>query len=364
MDTIFDYIKWRGDLSFPEKDFCEADGMLFAMASYINYAKRTGGAEMTLSECAKGYCAGGKYESESIGLIFPTKQINRSFCEMAASRRFGRAKVTDFVDKTSVEDGYQFSAVTFHVSKKMMVVSFRGTDDSIVGWREDCCMAFMDEIPSQRMAVEYIESLAAKYPEKKMILTGHSKGGNLAMYSTVKCSRDAFDRIVRAYSFDGPGLTRSTVESDEFKAAEKKLTVILPQSSMVGIMFAKGEKYHVVESRAKGVLQHDPYTWVLEGPQFVKLSELSSRGKKNEDTFRRRMDNMSGAEKKSLVESLFGIVEATGARTLTDFSKAGPKNVITLAKTYGGLDKEQRELIQLLLFKLLEIKSAVAQENG
>lgn len=356
MDTLYDYLKWRGDLSFSEVLLGEADSVILSMLSYIDFEKLCGSEITPLSVASNGYCSDGKYDSINLGLIMPSKQINRMFCEMSKTRRFANVTVSDYVSRTNVEEGYQFAAMTFHLSREHMAVVFRGTDDSIAGWREDCRLAFLDSIPAQRMAVEYLEDVAERYTGKKIFIMGHSKGGNMAVYSAVKCSDAVRERVVRAFSLDGPGLSRSTVDSEEYERAEEKLTILLPQSSYIGTMFERGEKYSVVVSRGNGLLQHDPFTWCLRGPRFLKFKSLSNRGKKNEEQFRKSMDKMSADEKRELVEGMFNIVESTGAQTLTDLTKQSHKKLAALIKTYGGLDKEQRKLITMLLFKLLDLK--------
>ncbi len=356
MATVFDYLKWRGDLSFSDVRVNEVDSIIFAMLTYIDFGELCGADELLLRESAVDYCSDGKYDSVNLGLIMPSKQINKMFCDAATSRRFGGVRVTDFVEETSDEDGYQFSAVTFHLSGKQMVLAFRGTDDSIVGWREDFCLSFLDEIPAQRMAVEYLERMAAKYPDERIYLTGHSKGGNLAVYSAVKCSELIASRIVRAYCNDGPGLTAETVGSHNFKKRQRKLTVLIPQSSYIGIMFEKGEKYKVVKCRGVGVFQHDPYYWELEGPEYVKLPELSKWGKQNEQKFRVGMAKMTADEKREFVETFFSLVEATGARTLSEFADGGLRRIVSIIKGYGGLDKQKREMMLAIILRLLDIK--------
>lgn len=356
MSTIFDYLRWRGDLSFTESRFGEIDSTIFSMISYVDYKKLCHGENHTLAEAAKEYCTDGKYEKVSLGFMFPSKQINKTFCDAAKTRRYGGVLITDFDARTSHEEGYQFGAITYHIDGERMVVVFRGTDDSIVGWREDCRLAFLDEIPAQRMAVEYLEAIAAKYPEKKIYVTGHSKGGNLSIYSAIKCSDEVKERLVRVYSLDGPGFSHAILSSEEYCRIQCKTTALIPQSSTVGTMFEKGKRFGVVKSTNAGVFQHDPYSWVLDGPRFVKLKELSRAGKKNEEQFRRRMERMSAAEKEEFIETLFDVVDATGARTLTELTRGGPKRINIIIKTYSGLDKEKKEMITEILLRLLELK--------
>ena len=356
MSTKFDYLAWRGDLTFSADKFNEVDGSILAMLSYIDFESISHGKDILLKDAVKGYCPDEKYDSVKLGLIIPSKKINRLFCMAAESRRFSDVRVSDYVAKTSVEEMCQFAVVTFHLPNGRAVISFRGTDDSLVGWREDCYLSFLDEIPAQRMALEYLERIAEKYPSERLYLVGHSKGGNLSMYSTVKCSDEARSRIVRAYCYDGPGLSKTLAASDEFKSAKRKLAVIIPQSSFIGTMFDVGGHFTVVNGTARGALQHDSFTWEVEGAAFKHLPELSERGKKNARQFNESMDRMSEAEKREFVEMLFSIIESTGAKTLTDMTSGKFKSVGALIKNYNGLDKEKKELMLGLFLKLFDFK--------
>ena len=356
MTTIFDYLKWRGDLSFSDIRPCAADSMMLAMMSYVDYAKLCGGEEKTLRDAAALYCANGKYDSVNLGLIMPSKQINRLFCEAGKSKRFGSARITDFDSRTDDREGYQFCAVTYHFPGKQMMVIFRGTDDSIAGWREDCMLSFLDEIPAQRMAVEYLEAVAQKYPDEKIYTTGHSKGGNLAVYAAVNSSDAVRARIVRAYSHDGPGFSMEMIKSEKYRRMQRKLSIIVPQSSYIGIMFEKGEKYTVIKCRGKGIFQHDPFQWEFDGPDFLKLPKLSRWGENNEKQFRAGMNRMTADEKREFVETFFQIVDSTGAKTLTEFSSGSLKKLITAIKAYKGLDKAKREMMLTILLRLFDLK--------
>ena len=352
MSEIFDYLKWRGDLSFSKVALCEVDSVIFSMLAYVDLAELCASGEVTVAEGAKRFCR----EERELGLIMPTKQIRRMLFEMAKTRRFGKIVITDAVSRISEREGYQFAAASFLLTGKSLLISFMGTDDSIVGWREDCCLAFLDEIPAQRMATEYLLAVAEKYPDRQIYLTGHSKGGNLAIYSAVKCADRLSDRIAGVYCNDGPGLSRKMIESEEYAVLQPKLHVLLPKSSFIGIMFEKGEKFSVVDCPKGGLYQHDPFCWVLDGAKFKKLDSLSTKGLKNERVFRERMEKMSLDEKKELVEGVFEIIESTGAKTLTELTRQAPKRLVSLIKTYTELDKEKREMITLLLFRLLGLK--------
>ena len=353
---MFEYLKWRGDISFVEKRLCEIDSIILSMMVYVDFESLGLADEEYLCNLARDYCVDNEYKSVKLGLIIPSKKINKLFCLAAKCRRYSAVKVSDYIAKTSEEEICQFAAVTYHLPGKRMVVTFRGTDDTLVGWREDFCLSYVDEIPAQRLARQYLLAVAKKYPDEKIYLTGHSKGGNLSLYAATKASDTVKARIIKVFCHDGPGLSHSAITSNEFAKIKRKVAVYLPQSSVVGTMFERGDKYAVVKSSAVGAVQHDPFSWELDGPVFIRLSSLSERGKKNEEQFRTKMHQMTADEKREFVELFFSIVSATGARTLSDFSGKGVKNVALLLKNYTGLEKQQRDLIVTLMIKLFDLK--------
>ena len=355
MADMFDYLVWRGDLSFSEIAPNEIDAAILSMIVYIDFARLTA-SEGKLAQFAEHYCIDDEYGSVKLGLIVPSKNINKLFCLSSKSRRFSQIEVVDYTAYTNERENCQFAAATFLLPGKRTFVVFRGTDDTIVGWREDCCLAFSEQIPAQKMALEYLDAAAVKYPDRKIYVAGHSKGGNLALYSATYCKSETKESLAKVYCFDGPGLSKKMVASDEFSQVQRKLNIYIPQSSYIGIMFERGKKYKVVESRGKGPYQHDCFSWVLRGPRFAKLDEMSSRGKKNEEQFRIGMDSMTLEEKKDFVETFFSIIDSTGVKTLTDFTDDGAKKLTALVKSYSGLDKKKRDLMSAIIFKMFDFK--------
>ncbi|MBR3879750.1 MAG: DUF2974 domain-containing protein [Clostridia bacterium] len=355
MINQLEYLKWRGDLSFSKDKLNEVDGSILAMLSYIDYDSISK-EPIRLSDAAASYCPDNRYDSVKLGLIIPSKKINQIFCLSGESARFSDVVISDFEWRTSIEECCQFAAVTYHLPSGRAAIAYRGTDDSLVGWREDCCLSYLDEIPAQRCAVEYFERMAEKYPNEKFYLVGHSKGGNLAVYAAVKCKDELKCRIVRVYAYDGPGFSKEFTRSKDFSAVSRKLCIIVPQSSFIGTMFDMKGKYTVVNGTARGPYQHDCFTWAVEQNAFARLPELSERGKRNALQFNQSMERMTKEEKREFADTLFEAIESTGAKSLTDFSSGTIKKLVTLIKNYSGMDKEKRTLMVSLLLKLFDFK--------
>lgn len=355
MAGVIDYVAWRGDLSFSDNKFCEVDGSILSMLAYIDFGAICGNEELTLREVAKKRCAKLYRSKNNMGLIIPSEDINNLFYAAAKSRRFGNIRISDFKSYTSQARMCQFAAVTFHMPNGRLAIAFRGTDDSIVGWREDVGLAYLDRIPSQILAVDYLQRIAEKYPDEKIYICGHSKGGNLSVYSLVNCKEETAARVLKAFSYDGPGLDDASFNSPRYKAVKRKLEIIIPQSSFIGIMFNIGDQYTVVNCTRKGAHQHDSFYWSVCGASFEHLDSLSERGKKNEEQFKASMSRMSLNERRELAETLFEIVDRTGAKTLTELSRGGIKNIGVIVKNYHGLDKQKREIILGLFLKLFDL---------
>lgn len=355
MANVLDYVMWRGDLSFSDSKFCEVDGSILSMLSYIDFGALCDKETATVKQAAQNRRPEQKGKREKLGLIIPSENISELFKLCADSRRFGGVTVTDYESLTDEEQTCQFAAVTFHLPAGRMAIAFRGTDDTIVGWREDFGLAYLEKIPSQTLAVDYLERIAAKYPNKRIYTCGHSKGGNLSIYSVVNCSAEVASRVLRAFCYDGPGLDDVSFASPRYKAMKRKLEIIIPQSSFIGIMFNIGDKYTVINGTRKGAFQHDSFYWSVCGCKFEHLESLSDRGKRNEEQFRATMSRMSVDERRELAETLFSVVETTGAKTLTDLTRGGVRHLGVIVKNYNGLDKQKREIILGLFLKLFDL---------
>lgn len=348
---VFDYVKWRGDLSFSQSGFGAVDGAILSVLTFIDFDALGGGEDISIGEASAEYCPGEEYDSVDFGLIIHAYKINKLFCECGRSKRFSKIVATDYVEHTDEKECVQFAAVCFHLGKDRMVVAFRGTDDSVVGWKEDCCLSYMEEIPAQRMAIEYLERIAEKYPEKRFYVVGHSKGGNMGFYSCLKCSAAVSRRIIHAYSYDGPGLSSALISCDRYRLMKNRLELYLPDSSFIGTMFRRVEHFAVVKSPVAGLFQHDPFNWEVSGAEFVTQAELSPTGKMNAERFRERMEQINPKDRCEVVEAVFGAIASSGIKTLSELREGGFGKALAMLRKYGSYDKEKRELVRSLLFR-------------
>lgn len=361
MANINDYLDWRGDVLLDQCPVNEVDSVLFSMLVYINFQgivpsdPRERG--ITLRDAAKEFFfTYDDREKYPLGLVIP-KEIITVFRRLADTPRYADIYFTGYVNEISEEREMQFSAMTMRLSNGDSVVSFRGTDDTIVGWKEDFKMAYMDEVPSQRKAVQYLNDL----PEGDggLYVTGHSKGGNLSVWAAVHADRRVRDRIIRAYSNDGPGFPQEMLCTEAYRSLSDRLVFLVPQSSLVGLLFFHDDTYQVVKSRVRGVYQHNPFTWMIMGASFVRMEELDSKAKRTETVLRERLASMNADERRRLVELIFDVLESAGAKTLVEFNEGKLRRAFTMVRAISELDKEDKDAAGYLLSKLFDLKFVV-----
>ena len=359
MPNVFDYLEWRGDLTFEETPVNEVDNLIFCLLSYVDLDG------IVPTDPAKGHVplrhAAAEYffthgDDRPLGLIVPT-DILTLFRRMAHTRRFRDLELTGYTNAVCEKREMQFSALTVRLPAEQMFVAFRGTDDTLVGWREDFNLSHMEEIPSQRMAAAYLNALDVT-PDTALYVGGHSKGGNLAVWGSLHADADIQRRILRIYSNDGPGFSEGLVTSDAYRALSNRICRILPEDSLVGLLLEHDGNHIVVKSNRKGLYQHDGLSWEVLGAAFLRADSLSPKGVRNDTVVRERIDAMTREERKNFTRLMFTLLEATGAKTLTDLHKGGPKTLITMIKAFCDLTEEEQETASYLWDKLFVGKTA------
>lgn len=354
MADIRDYLEWRGDLSFKEAAFNEVDNLILSQLAYVNFDGIVPGVaydEVVTLEAACELFFKINDEKKVLKQKSFTKLATLMMKQMVQSERFKKLKLSKYKNHIDYEKQKQFAALHMELDDGTVYIAFRGTDDTIVGWREDFNMSFITPIPSQIEAVSYLNETAA-HLKKVIRLGGHSKGGNLAIYAAVKCEEKIKDKILKVYNNDGPGFNKEMVMSTEYQKMLGKIKTIVPQHSVVGMLLEHQEEYVVVKSKQIGLLQHDAMSWEVLGDQFICLEETTKGSQMLDDTFKAWINNLSETECAQFVESLFSILEATGAKTLSDLSKAKLKKASMILKSYHAMDETTREML-LHTIKLL-----------
>ena len=355
MGTVYDYLTWRGDLTFRAAPFCEVDSLILSMFSYLDMQDiiPAPGEEGDITVWAASKVFMERYpdpKKTKMGVLIP-KDIAKMLQAMRSTKRFGTLKMSDFVNIIDPETELQFSAVTFLLRDGTAVVTYRGTDDTLVGWKEDINMCFLPVVPAQQKAVEYLTSIAQKY-KGKLIVTGHSKGGNLAVYAAVHADAAIRERITAVYSNDGPGFGENILDDPDYMEMRPRIVNLVPQSSVVGMLLEHDENFTVVKSRQKsGLLQHNGLSWEVLGNSFVHLKDVTPDSRKLDRTVNQWIRDMTPEQREEFAEAVYQLFSVDGAQTLTDLV-AARKKWFSHTKT---LDPKVHETIQKMFSELIGI---------
>ncbi len=354
MANLFDYIDWRGDLPFEQVPLNQIDALMFAHITYSLFDglvsddfKQT----MTLADLAEKLKNAPDFEARThVGYLINSKTTELLF-RCAESARFKDVKISGMrviFDQVKRE---QFAAVlyTFGDTK---IVSYRGTDDTLLGWEEDFNLAYLDEIPAQVDALAYFKDAAQAF-DGNFIIVGHSKGGNLAVNTAVRCGEDLQKRISMVYNFDGPGFSKEFFTSDKYKAVEKRISSVYPEFSVVGMLFNHPKKYQIIDSTEKAVMQHDALSWQIIGAEFVQKKRFNSGSTIFNKGLNQWVEGLEKDKRKVFVNALFDVIKASGVETIEEMQKNVLPCSAKMISAYAALDKPtKKEVRQILgLFK-------------
>lgn len=345
--NMTDYVR-ENLCTFEEAPFCEVDSMVLSWISYLEFQKNK-----DIEKTKKGVGLADIYHLEEFDELFSEVWSKEETLEMLtlmlASPRFRNLRLSYYVEET--DEKKQFAALTIRLNPELAYIAFRGTDRSFVGWKEDFRLALTEPIPSQQQAIRYLNMVAKKYPGK-LILGGHSKGGNLAVYAAANVDEKIQNRILAIYSHDGPGFRREDMETEGFKRIKGRICKSMPRFSVVGILFEQEAQSKIAISHEKGVLQHYTLSWEIEGGRLKEQEDLSKVSKLLHQKTNALLVSMSEEEKNKLIDTMFAILESTGTDNFRDFGKDLTKNVHTLLDQTRHLSPENRKFI-LQILKLL-----------
>ena len=371
MANLMDYLDWRGDLTLAVSPFNEVDALILAELSFVDFEGIVPppevGRGVRLNEAAEAFFARHGGRDVDMGVLVPDG-ISQMLRKLMASPRFCGMTLNGYEALLDDEVEEQFSALTIDLGNGSIYISFRGTDDTIVGWKEDLNMSFLEEIPSQKQAVDYVARIARQYPEKTLRIGGHSKGGNLAVYSAAKSSGDIQERIIAVHNNDGPGFIWDISKTPGHKRIAGRIHTVLPQTSVVGMLMEHEKHYQVVYSTYDGLYQHDGFSWQVKGTQFVHLDDFSREGKLVDEALSSWADSLNTQQREALAEALYSVFTATGAKTLSELNEEKLKSASAMLKTYKNLDRESRRMVSEMfkIFFRLGTKNFVldTQEEG
>lgn len=322
--NLQDYVRWRGDLTLAERPFNVVDNLALAAVSYLNLAgivpALASGETVSIQEAAERLEARRTLVTTDLALGFDERRLPivdaSVLTDLAGSARFAKARLADFVDELDVTTGLQFAAVTIHLDDGSSYVSFRGTDVTILGWREDFTMSFQT-IPAQRAAARYLADHIAAAPAAVRV-GGHSKGGNLAVFAAASLPDQELEQVLAVYDNDGPGFAPEVLEPARLSRLDGRVVKIIPEFAVVGLLFDTTEKARIVRSDAPGILQHYITSWQVERDDIVEVDRIKPRAEIVKRAIDEWLEAVGPQERRVFTADFFDALSAGGATLISE----------------------------------------------
>ena len=361
MGNITDYVIGYGRYTIDEEPFNEVDSLVLSQFSYLKFDKiLTGSGRVKKAMRIWELKESGDYETLYADSRF--EKVNRELFEaMAGSRRFSSVRLYDHVNIVDPQWEIQFSAITCMFDNGFTYVAFRGTDETLTGWKEDFNMSFITPVPAQEKAVQYLNRIGSSVASD-LTVGGHSKGGNLAVYASMMCRPKVRSRIEAIYSHDGPGFAEGVLDSEEFACIKDRIRKSVPRSSVVGMVLQTQENYEVVKCRNFGLLQHDPYNWLIDGVGFKKADSIFRHRYVTDRSVNKWIRGMDREQRQEFVELLFEIVRGLGSDDLNDVMGDPVNSGRRIKSTYEGMNEEDRDILKGLFRDLSDAIGETVRE--
>lgn len=347
MYTPVDYIRWRGCKTLQEYPFNEVDAYILCKLCCLDLEgavpTELTGENVTIEDAVNEYFEWHDGEKINLGLLM-AKEVVASCKLIARAPRYRDMRLfafTEQIDETAEE---QFCALTIDLGDGSLYVTFCGTDDNIIAWKENFNMSYCDEVPAQRDATRYLDMIGGM-TVSPLRIGGHSKGGNLSVYAAMNCPAETQDRIAEIYNFDGPGFGRAVIHREDYNRIRDRITTILPQTPLIGVLMEHEENFVVVRSEAPDPFKHNGFRWEVSGSNFVHLDCVTTGGKFLDKRLGSWVDSVDIEQRRAFVNALFDVLQSTGAKTLTDLSTAKLRSTVKIIRTMRSLDPETREAL-------------------
>ena len=356
MSNILDYLKLRGDVPMSVDPFNEVDNLVLSEIAYTKLDGIVPGPEHLLKRINIKDASDLFFATHSKSELAPdnngaTANAPNVLKEAAASRRFGKTKIFSYVNHIDVDSKVQFSAMCFHLPDHTRYIAFRGTDHTIVGWKEDFNMSFLTRTPGQERAARYVTEIGSN-PFHKLRIGGHSKGGNFAIYGAAFCKETVKKRIIEVYSNDGPGFRDEITNTKEYQQIIPKVYSIVPEHSIVSMILNNACSPKIIKSNATGLMQHDALSWQIYGNRFIEVDDFGEDSKVFDATLRNWLLGISDEERSEFVDILFAGLTYDGTSTTDELKMSKKKTLENIAKAVSELTLEKQALFGSVLVKL------------
>lgn len=350
MTNLFSYVEKYGDKTFKEKKFNDVDNLVFSLLSYLDFSNtQINRGKSTLKSIGNEYLSKNEYRKiRQLGIA--QKDAYKLLEIVIHKKRYKNILLLHYVYNTSKD--IQFSAITFKISRKLKYICFEGTNELVSGWKEDGQLACFFPIPSQKEAINYVNK-NVKLLGSKVIIGGHSKGGNLALVSSMFMKKYKKFKVEKVYSNDGPGLRKKEFESKEYKNIKRKYIHFVPHCSVVGVLL-RNDCYHVIKSSKNNIFSHSLSTWIVEDDKLVP-SELAEKSKRLERSLISWLEMHNDQERKEIIDALFKVLEDADIEVLLNVRKI--RNMIKVIRNLKNIDLQTKELaIDFIAYNYKNIK--------
>ena len=355
MSTIFDYLDHVTYDSIYDRPFKELDVLALTELTYLPFDRivpqgDTTNIEVRLSDATE-------LVDRTTDFIV-TDQHLQLVDSLTTSKRFKNIKLLNYVDEYDLDVQKQFAAMTYRLTMDVYLVVFRGTDDTLIGWKEDFHMTYMDHIPAQRRAASYLQHVMKEFPKGRFMVAGHSKGGNLAAYACSYLPDQLFKQVDTIYCYDAPGLNKSIIKTEGYQRIAHLIHRFVPQGSIVGMMLEVPEPATIVKSRAfGGFAQHDAFTWMVEKDGFVTLDQTSPDSQQMAQTLKQWVQEVPDSQLKKFFDTFFGLFLDAGITSINDLMNL--KNFSKIKDIFQNaqdLDSTEREMLERLAKQLIDTR--------
>lgn len=349
--NTLDYLLWRGDLTFAQSPFNDIDGLILSVLSYLHFRGSEEKEPLTITEALTRMEAmpdEEKYDGP-IGVMEPMLELAKT---AAMTERFRDMRVCRFTEILDEEQEMQFAAVIFLVPDGTAYVSFRGTDNTLIGWKEDFNMFFSHGVPAQMAAARYLEDFLQSYYYPVRV-GGHSKGGNLSVWAAVHQTPENQKKIIDIYNMDGPGFYDEFFEREEYLRIRDRIHSYVPRNSIIGVLLNHDDYVTIESSVSNAIDQHNTFTWIVEGTHLVSDKERTRRGRQFEKVMNHWLRSMSAEEREEFVDLAYEIVTSTDATTLQEFDHRKFRNLLRMQRTFRELGREKQQQLLASLGKIV-----------
>lgn len=366
MGNLITYVQQYGAQTFEDKSLTDIDVLVLTEIAYLPFDEIVPKSfditeAISLEQLGKEFETIKEKEHEKNPFMITSERIE--LLEVVSkSQRYKEIKVFGFMNDIDDERTKQFAAVCYQWEEESRWIIFRGTDESLTGWKEDFMMTYSDLIPAQTDAIEYLRKQAELF-SGSLNISGHSKGGNLSLYASTMQDEGIQNRIEQIYCWDSPGVHRSILGTEGYQRVVSKAKRYIPQDSIVGLMLESQVPYHIIESQGSGISQHSALMWNIEEDHFVELTELTKNSQLTDQTFKQWTEVVSDEDLKLFFDTFFELIFEMGVETVNDVYYNFRMYMQKIFEKAYQMDPEKREVLLRVGHLLFQIRYEIWKEN-